>query len=116
MLDFTRPLGDTVRKARTEQGLTQASIAERIDIDSRTIINIERYKGNPTLEILYPLVRALNIDPWDIFYPEMKHDESALRQINLFLRNCSEEELKVLLPICQTVIETLRSKDAQPIE
>lgn len=116
MLDFTRPLGDTVKKARTEQGFTQASIAERVDIDSRTIINIERYKGNPTLEILYPLVRALNIDPWDIFYPEMKHDESALRQINLFLRNCSEEELKVLLPICQTVIETLRSKDAQPIE
>ena len=116
MLDFTHPLGDTVRKARTEQGFTQASIAERIDIDSRTIINIERYKGNPTLEILYPLVRALNIDPWDIFYPEMKHDESALRQIDLFLRNCSEEELKVLLRICQTVIETLRSKDAQPIE
>ena len=115
MLDFTRPLGDTVRKARTEQGLTQASIAERIDIDSRTIINIERYKGNPTLEILYPLVRALNIDPWDIFYPEMKHDESALRQIDLFLRNCSEEELNLLLPICQTVVETLRSKDTQPI-
>ena len=43
MLDFTRPLGDTVRKARTEQGFTQASIAERIDIDSRTIINIEKY-------------------------------------------------------------------------
>lgn len=116
MLDFTHPLGDTVKKARTEQGFTQASIAERIDIDSRTIINIERYKGNPTLEILYPLVRALNIDPWDIFYPELKHDESALRQINLFLRNCSEEELKLLLPICQTVIETLRSKDAQSIE
>lgn len=116
MLDFTHPLGDTVKKARMEQGFTQASIAERIDIDSRTIINIERYKGNPTLEILYPLVRALNIDPWDIFYPEMKHDESALRQINLFLRNCSEEELKLLLPICQTVIETLRSKDAHPID
>lgn len=115
MLNFTRPLGDTVRKARTEQGFTQASIAERIDIDSRTIINIERYKGNPTLEILYPLVRALNIDPWDIFYPEMKHDESALRQIDLFLRNCSEEELNLLLPICQTVVETLRSKDTQPI-
>ena len=115
MLNFTRPLGDTVRKARTEQGFTQASIAERVDIDSRTIINIERYKGNPTLEILYPLVRVLNIDPWDIFYPEMKHDESALRQIDLFLRNCSEEELNLLLPICQTVVETLRSKDTQPI-
>ena len=115
MLDFTRPLGDTVRKARTEQDFTQASIAERIDIDSRTIINIEKYKGNPTLEILYPLIRALNIDPWDIFYPEMKHDESALRQIDLFLRNCSEEELNLLLPICQTVVETLRSKDTQPI-
>lgn len=116
MLDFTRPLGDTVRKARTEQGFTQASIAERIDIDPRTIINIEKFKGNPTLEILYPLVRALNIDPWDIFYPEMKHEESALRRTNLFLRNCSEEELELLLPVCQTLIETLRSKDAQSIE
>ena len=43
MLDFAHPLGDTVKKARIAQGLTQASVAERVAIDSRTIINIENY-------------------------------------------------------------------------
>ena len=39
MLDFAQSLGDTVKKTRIEQGLTQVNVAERVAIDSRTIIN-----------------------------------------------------------------------------
>lgn len=47
MSDYSRPLGDTVKQARTRLKLTQYEVAELIDVDSRTILNIENYKGNP---------------------------------------------------------------------
>ena len=58
MQEFSQPLGDAVKKARGELGLTQNQVADQIDVDVRTVMNIENYKGNPKMEILFPLIRA----------------------------------------------------------
>ena len=44
-----------------------------------TVLNIENYKGNPKMEVLYPLVRALKMDSREIFYPEILQDSAAIR-------------------------------------
>ena len=49
MSDFSHPLGDAVKRARERQGLTQGEVAEAIEKDTRTILNIENYKGNPKM-------------------------------------------------------------------
>ena len=67
MQEFSQPLGDAVKKARGELGLTQNQVADQIDVDVRTVMNIENYKGNPKMEILVPLIRALKIDSREIF-------------------------------------------------
>ena len=54
MPEFTRPLGDAVKRARGELEITQRQVAEAADVDVRTVLNIENYKGNPKLEVLYP--------------------------------------------------------------
>ena len=81
MPDYSRPLGDAVKRARGRQGLTQNEVANATGIDVRTVLNIENYKGNPKMEVLYPLVRALNIDAREIFNPEIQRDTPALRQL-----------------------------------
>lgn len=70
MQDYARSLGDAVKRARGKLDLTQNEVADAAGIDSRTVLNIENYKGNPKLEVLYPLVRALKIDSREIFYPQ----------------------------------------------
>ena len=55
---YSKPLGDAVKRARGEQNLTQSQVAEAANIDVRTVLNIENYKGNPKMEVLYPLVRV----------------------------------------------------------
>jgi DNA-binding XRE family transcriptional regulator len=62
MPEYSRPLGDAVKRARTELSLTQNEVADAADVDVRTVLNIENYKGNPKMEVLFPLVRALKID------------------------------------------------------
>lgn len=45
MSEYSRPLGDTVRKARNRMGLTQNQVAALINADDRTIMNIECSKA-----------------------------------------------------------------------
>ena len=45
MFESSHSLGDVIKRARLEQGLTQINLAGRIAIDSRTILNIENYNG-----------------------------------------------------------------------
>lgn len=116
MSDFTRPLGDTVKKARTDLDMTQSQVAELIDVDVRTIINIENYRGNPKLEVLYPLVRALKIDAREIFQPEIKRESPCLCQLRYLIEDCSEEEAAALIPVIESVLSVLRSKHATVIK
>lgn len=111
MLDNMRPLAESVKRARTEQGLSQSQLADMIGIDSRTILNIENCKGNPKMEILYPLLRALNIDPLEVFYPELQREDAAFKQFEMLLRDCNEEEIQTLLPIFQAAVTSIRARN-----
>ena len=70
MSEYSRALGDTVRAARKKMGLSQNRVAALIDADERTIMNIETFNANTTMDVLYPLIQLLHIDPRDIFNPE----------------------------------------------
>ena len=115
MPDYSKPLGDVIKSARKRMDLTQNEVADSIDVDVRTIINIENYKGNPKLEVLYPLIRSLKIDAREIFYPEMQRESPALRQLRLLVEDCSEEEAATIIPVLQAVVSALRDKNATPI-
>ncbi|MBQ7379602.1 MAG: helix-turn-helix transcriptional regulator [Clostridia bacterium] len=116
MHDYSRPLGDAVKRARGKLDLTQSEVADLADIDVRTVLNIENYKGNPKMEVLYPLVRALKIDAREIFNPEIRRESPALRQLRVLIEECSEEEAAAIIPVFQSVLTALRDKNALPIE
>ena len=63
MLDYRIALGNAIKAARTELNLTQNEVADLINSDSRTVLNIENYKGNPKMEKPFLLIRSLHIDP-----------------------------------------------------
>ena len=113
---FSRPFGDAVRTARIERGYTQKQLAEKIDVDERTISSIEKYEANTTMEILYPLIRVLKIDPREIFIPELGCESKAHYQLRLLLDNCNETEATALLSVCETVLSVMRSKDGTMLE
>lgn len=116
MQDYAHILGNAVKQARHGLKLTQFEVAERIHADERTIANIEHYRGNPKLEILWPLLRTLEIDANTVFYPEEGRNDSLLLKMQLFLLQCSEEEMQLLLPICEAVVESYRSTQGKEIK
>ena len=116
MPDCSNALGDAVRRARMKLNLTQSEVAESIDVDVRTVLNIENSKGNPKMEVLYPLVRVLKIDAKEIFYPEMQRGSPSISQLRLLIEDCSEEEAATMIPVLKSVLAALRDKNAITIE
>ena len=116
MPDYSRPLGDAIKRTRGELGLTQNEVADAADVDVRTVLNIENYKGNPKMEVLFPLIRALKIDAREIFNPEMQRESPALRRLRLLIEECNESEAAAIIPVVEAVLNALRDKNATPIE
>lgn len=110
--EYIHMLGDLIRQERLRAGLTQDQLAERVGIDPRTILKIENHRGNPKFEVLYPLIRALNIDANLVFYPDSHEPAPALKHFLLFLSQCSPEEISSLHQICQTVHAVLQANDS----
>ena len=116
MPEYSRPLGDALKRARGKLDLTQNEVASAANIDVRTVLNIENYKGNPKMQVLFPLVRTLKIDAREIFYPEMQRESPALRHLRLLVEECSESEAEAIIPVFQAILNALRDQNATPIE
>lgn len=116
MQDFSHPLGDAIKRARGELELTQRQVADKIDVDVRTILNIENYKGNPKMEVLFPLIRALKIDSREIFNPEMRRESPALRRLRFLIEDCSEQEAEALISVIESVLAVIRQENAAKIK
>jgi len=114
--DYARSLGDAVKRARGRRDMTQYEVAAAADIDARTVLNIENYKGNPKLEVLYPLVRALRLDAREIFNPEMQRQSPSIMELRALIEECSEDEAAALIPIITSVITVWRSKETATVE
>ena len=76
------------------------------------ISNVIAVTMNPKMEVLYPLIRALRIDARTIFNPEQQRETPALQQLRLMIEECSEQEAEALIPVVESVIAALRTKDA----
>ncbi|ATH94862.1 helix-turn-helix transcriptional regulator [Bacillus glycinifermentans] len=61
-----------VKLARIEKSLTQAQLAERVDVTRQTIGLIEKGKYNPTLQLCIAIAKALDKTLDDLFWEEDK--------------------------------------------
>lgn len=109
MREFSRTLGDVVKRARGRLDLTQAQVASKIDRDTRTVMNIENYKGNPKMEVLYPLIHVLQIDSREIFNPEMERETPSVQRLRSLIVECDEQEAATMIPVVEAVLSALRS-------
>ena len=82
-----------------------------VDVEVRTIMHILYGVGNPSCEVVFPLIRKLNIDPRIVFYPELTRDDEALSQMQILLAQCNEKDIDDLIPIFKAVISVLHSRD-----
>jgi XRE family aerobic/anaerobic benzoate catabolism transcriptional regulator len=89
---FLGQLGDRTRRLRARSGLTRRELAKEADVSERHLANLETGVGNPSVQILRQIARALNCSVTELVGDE--GDESAdWLLIRDLLRSRSPEEL-----------------------
>ena len=60
-------ISKTVKRLREKMGISQEKLARLADVSNNTVINIEAGKqGNPTIETLKKIAKALNVPIEDL--------------------------------------------------
>lgn len=111
MNEIKQNLAAAVREARNELGLSQEKLAEILNLDQRTILNIEAGRGNPKFEKLYPLVTYLKIPADKIFYPNSNAEMPNLQKLHTLISDCTDQEASAILPMVRYLISLLRNQD-----
>jgi transcriptional regulator with XRE-family HTH domain len=68
-MDIRRRFGTNLRRCRLAAGLSQETVAERMDVDRAHVSSMERGQQNVTLMTLSLAADALKIDPAALLAP-----------------------------------------------
>lgn len=91
--------GATIRRLRERKSMTQAELAEKIDVSPKTISKWETAKGLPDISLLDALASALEVSVMEL----MSGDTVVNRNIS---GNMMRSKLYVC-PVCGNVIHTM---------
>ena len=89
--------GADVKEARKAKHLTRKDLAEKVNIESRYLANIENEGTIPSLPVIIQLVKICGLPMERYFNPEIMREESELRQrVSHKLKLCPEEYLPII--------------------
>lgn len=114
MIYHPKQFGIVLKNARIDKKLTQAELAEKLDISLSYLKDLERFRNNPSYEIFEKTIRYFNLSADTVIYPNKNQSDSTYQKIERLLTRCNEDQLKVvlaateaLLSINQTISETI---------
>ena len=72
---------------------------------------IENHEDTPKMAALYALIRVLEIDPREIFYPDQDCNTPTVEQLSLLIAQCSGQEAQLLLSAVRAILSAVRNRD-----
>ena len=100
-------LGERLKKARKDRGLTQEQLAEQAGVSARHIAKIEKGDVNPSFEVLSTLVKTLGVSFDAIFDPASEQVEAEIQEVAGLYRACPEQERRLMLAVIRTMLREL---------
>lgn len=110
MIFKPKQFGIVLKNARIDKKLTQAELAEILDISLSYLKDLERFRNNPSYEVFERVIRYFNLSADTVIYPNQNQDDDTYKEINRLLTRCSKGQLQVIL----ATTEALLSVSEQP--
>ncbi len=118
MADLERKLGRRIRELRRARGLTQAALAERLDISENYLGSLERGDRSPSLQLVETIADAFGVPVLDLFrFPEEifqppsekrrpRKYEEATYKLEAIIRERSAEEVELIVDLAKRIFQT----------
>ena len=88
--DIAKQLGATIAKKRRSLGLTQAQLAEKLDIGQDALSRMEKGRISPKLTRLPYIAAALDCSVAELFRPQNEGNEDIAAQIAAIIEPLSK--------------------------
>lgn len=95
--DIFLRMGQRIKEAREECGLTQQELAEQTGRGLRHLQDIEKGRKNPSFDMLASYISRLGIAPNELFDPDAPAVEKEVQHLMGKLLACTEDERAILL-------------------
>ncbi len=99
-----KPFGTVLKNVRMDKKLTQAQLAEILDISLSYLKDLERFRNNPSYEVFEKVIRYFNLSADLVIYPNLKHNDTTYLKIERLLKQCSENQLYVILATVEALL------------
>ena len=96
-------LGSVIKSARLGKHLTQKQLAERLSITPHYLMSIENKQQIPSSDLLFRIIRELEISADMIFYPENEHANPLIKKLQVLLSKCDERDVTVIIATLQSL-------------
>ena len=94
--DF-RAIGQAIKEARIKSKMTREQLAEKVELASRYLADIENIGQHTSLRYFYALVTMFNISVDEFFYPNVEPVKSTRRrQVDSLLDNLDDNDLIIV--------------------
>lgn len=100
----SKQFGITLKNARIEKNLTQAQLAENLDISLSYLKDLERFRNNPSYEMFERIIRYFNLSADAVIYPEKNQSDNTYKKIERLLKLCNEQQLFVILATVEELL------------
>ena len=109
MEKLLKEIGERVRKARLAKGMSQAQLAEALNISPPYVSNIETGKHIMKITTLIKLTEALGVsNDWILRNATREADEYTSEEFDQLLRDCSPSEKAHLMKLLMHLKESIR--------
>jgi len=104
MIFPTKQFGIVLKNARMNKKLTQAELAEILDISLSYLKDLERFRNNPSYEIFERVIHYFNISADTVIYPNRNINDNTYQKIERLLTRCNERQLLVILATTEALL------------
>lgn len=98
--------GVQIRRRRSDMGLTQEQLAEKLDLTQRTITDLERGEVGMSIGTLMDICNVLNTTPNNILLPQEESDAEMDWLVHV-LKSSSEHVRSTAMDIVRAYIKSL---------
>lgn len=106
MIFQPKQFGIVLRNARMDKKLTQADLAEALDISLPYLKDLERFRNNPSYEVFEKVIHYFNLSADEVIYPNQNAENSTYQKIERLLTRCDESQLHVILATTEALLST----------
>ena len=108
--DMFLHMGNRIKEAREECGLTQQELAEQTGRGLRHLQDIEKGRKNPSFDVLASYISRLGVAPNELFYSDVPAAEKEVQHFMGKFLACTEDERKILLKTLDCLAEQFISR------